>query len=158
MNKIQRQQCEQLRALPSTEAAAWLMDKYGVGQTNWGEAFILLPHRSWSREDQIRLARYYFQKMPFAQSRPYEVFASFMSLPLLVQVLGECMPRAKADIELVRYYLAPVLKKKARSAAEVQLVEIFLSEGAASAQPGAEPDGPPAAGPRVSFGVRQPKS
>lgn len=146
MNKIQRQECEQLRALPSDEAAAWLMEKYGAGQPNWGEAFVLLPHRSWSREDQLRLARYYFRKMPFAQSRPYEVFTSFMSLPLLVKVLGECMPRAKADVELVRYYLAPVLKKKAGSAAEVQLVEEFLSQLAASAQQGAEPDGPTCGG------------
>lgn len=146
MNKTQRQECKQLRALPSDEAAARLMEKYGVGQPNWGEVFVLLPHCSWSREDQLRLARYYFRKMPFAQIRPYEVFASFMSLPLLTKVLGECMPRAKADIELVRYYLAPVLKKKASSAAEVELVEKFLSELAASAQHGAEPGGPTCGG------------
>jgi len=140
MNKSQQEECQKLRGFGSAEAAEWLVGKYGIEQPHWGEAFVLMPHRSWSREDQVLLARHYFQKLPFAQGRPYQVFASLMSLPVLIRVLREFMPHSAQDVGLLLYYLAPVLRQAARSAAEVHEVEEFLSVLAARAQQGAEPD------------------
>ena len=62
MNHRQRQECERLRAFSSEEAADYLLSNYGVESPNYGEAFVLLSHRSWKRSDQVRLARQTYQK------------------------------------------------------------------------------------------------
>lgn len=126
MNERQRQECERLRAFSSGEAADYLLANYGVESPNYGEAFVLLPHRSWMRSDQVRLARHYFQKIPFASSRPYEVFAAFMSLPLLIELLEEFAPVASDDLSLFIYHVEPVLRRRARNDQEVSLVQGLL--------------------------------
>lgn len=105
----------QLRAMTSADAATLLMKTFPVGSAGYSEAFRLMSHRSWKRPDQIRLARFYLQKMPFASEKPYAVFSSFMAIPSLVHVMRELIPQKKEDRQLVHYHLIPVLKKHVRS-------------------------------------------
>ena len=78
MNERQKLLCAQLAEMGSEQAAEWLMTKYPVESIGYGEALLLIPHRSWKRSDQKRLAQYYFRKLPFSGARGYEAFASFM--------------------------------------------------------------------------------
>lgn len=78
MDERLRSVVSDLREKGSGEAANWLMEHYPVGGANSGEAFTIIPHLSWKRADQVRLAEYYLSGMPFAHAQPYEVFASFM--------------------------------------------------------------------------------
>lgn len=105
----------QLRALASADAATLLMKTFPAGSAGYSEAFRLISHRSWKRPDQIRLARFYLQKMPFASEKPYAVFSSFMAIPSLVHVMRELLPQNKEDRQLVHYHLIPVLNKYVRS-------------------------------------------
>lgn len=49
MNERERVLCERLRAMESAEAAEWLISEYPMGSKNWGEALVLIPHRSWGK-------------------------------------------------------------------------------------------------------------
>lgn len=118
----------QIKKMPSDAAATFLMKIFPVDGPNYGDAFKMMAHRSWRRDDQVRLARYYLKKMPFATSKPYEVFASFMSIKTLMSVVKEAMPTNPSDRELVVYYVAPVLKKNIKSEADRNSVNEFLSE------------------------------
>lgn len=120
MNERMHSLCEQLRAMRSDEAATWLMETYDVEGDAYGEAFSLIPHRSWKRADQLRLARYYLQRIPFASARPYEAFAAFMSIRALVDVIVECLPHIRPNgISLLRYHLGPLIEKRARTPRDV---------------------------------------
>jgi hypothetical protein len=131
MNESQRRECERLRASSSEKAADYILAKYGTDSPGYGEVFVLLPHRSWKRADQVRLARHYFQKIPFASTKPYEAFASFMSLPLLIELLEEFAPEAGDKLDLFSYHIEPVLKRKASNVQELSLVEGLLGAVAA---------------------------
>lgn len=121
-------QSAELKRVSSEEAATWLMDQYPVNNPDYGRALLLLRSRSWKRTDQIRLARYYFQKIPFASSRPYEVFATFMSIQQLTKAIKENMPTSEADLDLLRYHLEPVLRKSCKSSSDQEIVRSLLSE------------------------------
>ncbi|MRW83043.1 hypothetical protein GJ698_02930 [Pseudoduganella sp. FT26W] len=64
------------------DAATFLLEAFPLEALNHSEAFCVMVHSSWKRDDQIRLARSYLSKIPFASAMPYEAFASFMSLRL----------------------------------------------------------------------------
>lgn len=115
MDQRQRDICAHLRALSSTEAASWLMEHYPTSGDRWGEALLVMPHRSWKKQDQIRLARYYLSRIPYASARGYEAFASFMSLASLTAVLQDCIPESADTKDLLLYHLPPVLRRKPRS-------------------------------------------
>src|SRR5690348_16298199 len=116
MDSRTRDLCSQLRAMRSDEAASWLMETYKVSDERYGEAFTLIPHRSWAKADQLRLARYYLQNMPFASDRPYQVFATFMPVRTLVAVMREHLPNVARDrIGLLHYYVSPLIQKKAQT-------------------------------------------
>lgn len=102
------------------------MKHYPVSGSNWGEALLVVPHRSWEKRDQIRLAKYYLSKIPFASARGYEAFASFMSVANLVAVIRDYIPSSPEDRRLLEYHLAPVLCRKAESEKDLAVVRSFL--------------------------------
>ncbi|THF66563.1 hypothetical protein E6C76_06950 [Pseudothauera nasutitermitis] len=117
-----------LRAMESDQAASWLIATYPLSNPEYGDVFQLLRVRSWKRVDQIRLARYYLQKIPFASEKPYEVFASFMSIKLFISVLKELLPKRRADVDLLVYHLQAVLEKAAQTSDDRDAVNAFLNE------------------------------
>lgn len=117
-----------LKDLASEDAASYLMEIFPIEAENYGEAFKVMAHRSWKKNDQLRLARFYLRKIPFANSKPYEVFASFMSLPNLISVVKEAISNKPNDSDLIAYYVAPVLKDNIKTNKDRSLVEKFISE------------------------------
>ena len=114
--------------MSSSQAADWLLKTYPVEGQNYGDAIQLISHLSWKQADQIRLARHYLKKIPFASSKVYEVFASFMSFELFVKVLQEQLPINKSDIDLLLYHLRPVLEKYAKTSSDHVLINSFIAE------------------------------
>jgi hypothetical protein len=128
VNERERAECELLRSLSSEAAADWLMSTYPIETPEWGLAMKLLPHRSWKKKEQVRLARYYLQRLPYASAVVYRAFSAFMSVPALVRVVRERLPLSAAHGDLLLYYLEPVLREKARSQADIALVNELLAE------------------------------
>lgn len=128
MNSEQRKLCLQLVKMESEEAAEWLMSMYPVQSEDYGLALLLIPHRSWRRSEQKRLARYYFKKLPFSGAMAYEAFASVMSVSSLLSCVKEFLPMSDADASLLLYYLIPTLKKYAKNDSDSQLIDEFLNE------------------------------
>ncbi|WP_157969779.1 hypothetical protein [Pseudomonas huaxiensis] len=128
MNEKQRLECSQISDMSSEQAAEWIMNRYPLHSSDYGEAFILIPHRSWSRSEQRKLANYYLRKIPFAGGRSYESLASIMPARVLLVEVYKYLPDNKLDLELLIYYLTPALLKCARADQDVQAVEDFLRE------------------------------
>jgi hypothetical protein len=114
--------------MESGQAASWLINYYPVSNPNYGEVFRLLKTRSWKRIDQLRLARYYLQKIPFASAKPYEAFIAFMSLKSFISVLNEFLPKPNSDIDLLIYHLRTVLQKAIKTPDDRNTVNAFLGE------------------------------
>lgn len=117
-----------LKSLASEDAASYLMETFPIEAENYSEAFKVMAHRSWKKNDQLRLARFYLRKIPFANSKPYEVFASFMSVPNLISVVKEVITNKANDSDLLIYYVAPVLKHSIKTEKDRNLVEKFIVE------------------------------
>lgn len=118
---------EKLGKMTSEDAADWLLTNYAVDMASYGDAIVLISHRSWQRPEQIRLAEHYFRKLPFASAKPYEAFASFMSLKLFLKTIEKCMPVGEADKNLVLYHLRPLLQKNAKSDSDRELIAEFIA-------------------------------
>lgn len=116
----------ELDEFSSGQAVDWLMSQFPVDGADCGVAVALLPHRSWRRVDQIRLARHCLRGMPFSTHKVYEVFASFMSVGLLVDLVDELIPSEGSDVNLVLYYLIPVLDGCVKSDADRERVKSFV--------------------------------
>ncbi len=121
-----------LRKLTSRDAAEWLMERYPVGSADWGDAITIIAHLSWKKADQARLADYYLSRLPFASAKPYEVFASFMKVSRLVDILRKNAPSDTSDKGLLEYYAGPVLERAAKTPVDREKVEGFRSELKAS--------------------------
>ncbi len=119
--------CTELGKMTSSQAADWLIATYPVDGAEHATAIALLSHRSWKRADQARLAKHYFKKLPFASSRMYEAFASFMSIELLVGSIRNQMPTDGSDINLLLYHLIPVLERSAKNDADRELIKAFVA-------------------------------
>lgn len=117
-----------LKGLPSEDAATLLMETFPLESSDYSEAFRIMAHRSWKRPDQVRLARFYLRKSPFATAKPYEVFASFMSLPTLISVVKEAMSNKPSDRQFIAYHVTPVLKKNIKTESDRNLVNEFITE------------------------------
>ena len=117
-----------LRKMSSSEAAEWLIDRYPVGSAGWGEAITIMPHRSWKKADQVRLARHYLSRLPYANAKPYEVFASFMKISRLVDILRENTPNSAWDRKLLEYHVGRVLAQAIKKPEDREIVENFISE------------------------------
>lgn len=125
MDERTRAIARELRNLSSEAAADWLLEHYPPG-SSCGTAFAVMPHRSWTRTDQKRLARAYLRRVPFASARPYEVFASFMSIGVLIEIFEENRLAASRDLDLFLYHIEPVLRKAARTAADRERASGFV--------------------------------
>lgn len=117
-----------LRKLSSSEAADWIMEKYPSGGMNSGEAMTIISHLSWKKPDQFRLAEHYISALPFANARPYEVFASFMQVPRLIDILKKRIPSDDRGKQLLEYHAAPVLTRAAKTPEDHEAVRGFLAE------------------------------
>lgn len=116
-----------LRNKGSSEAADWLIGHYPAGGANSGEAFTIISHLSWKRSDQQRLADHYLSGLPFASARPYEVFASFMKVPLLIEIMRKYLPTGDRR-QLFEYHAAPVLTRAAKTPEDREAVDSFLAD------------------------------
>ncbi|NVZ21519.1 hypothetical protein [Pseudomonas costantinii] len=112
--------------MSSDQAADWLITKYPIESADWGEALLLIPHRTWKRSDQKRLAKYYFKKLPFSGPRGYESFAAIMSIKLLLGCVAEAIPTEASRVELLLYYLIPALTGAAKNDSDRQLIRDFV--------------------------------
>ncbi|QVM93258.1 hypothetical protein JYG34_09685 [Pseudomonas entomophila] len=128
MEVTQRSQRRQLAQMSSAQAADWLLSTYPIESPDWGEGLFLIPHRSWKKSDQLRLARHYLQKVPYASQRGYQVFASFMSVASLLGCIREQLPLNHPDLELLLYHLQPTLAAMAKHGKDAERVAEFLGE------------------------------
>ena len=117
----------ELRSKGSSEAADWLSQHYPASSANSGEAFTIIPHLSWKKPDQKRLADHYLSGLPFASARPYEAFASFMRVPLLIEIMRKYLPASDRK-QLFEYHVAPVLTRAAKTPEDREAVESFIAE------------------------------
>lgn len=116
-----------LREMSSQDAADWLMQAYPAGSADYGSAIALMTHRSWKRPDQVRLARHYLQKLPFASAKAYEAILSFMAIDSFLKIIHEFMPSNDSDKSLLMYHLHPALERAARTESDRELVRAFIS-------------------------------
>ncbi|MGN6580430.1 MAG: hypothetical protein ACTHJ1_10675 [Bordetella sp.] len=128
MNKTIEPIVDDLRKMTSNEAAEWLIERYPIGSAKWGDAIVIMAHLSWKKADQIRLADHYLSRLPFASAKPYEVFASFMKVSRLVDILRKNAPVGTADRSLLEYHAGPVLMRAAQTPEDREMVENFRLE------------------------------
>jgi len=112
--------------MPSNDAADWLVSHYLPYDPNYGEVYRIIPHISWKKEDQIRLAKHYLRKIPFASALPYEAFASVMPIKKLLNVIYEYLPTDRNDLELLLYYLIPTLEKFSKTESDYDVMNSFI--------------------------------
>lgn len=145
-----------LKGLPSEDAADLLMETYPLEASNYSDAFTIMAHRSWKKPDQLRLARFYFRKTPFANPKPYEVFASFMSLPTLISVVREAIFNKPNDWQFIVYHVTPVLRKNVKTENDRNLVARFITEADSGQIKSCPSEGFRTADRRLPFGCKLP--
>lgn len=117
---------KEIQQLPSKEAANLLMENLPIESPDYSEAFQLIQNRSWKKLEQIKLANFYLQKMPFATPKPYEVLISIMDLVIFMTIIKEKWPTNIDSQELILYHLNTILKQKIKSPQEKNVVDEFL--------------------------------
>ncbi len=127
MNETMRTHAAELRAMPSEEAADWLLQRYPRG----GDAIILLEHISLSKSHYRRLALHYLAGPSHAHDRAYRLFASRLGLSGLIRVLGETRDRDRRDADLLAYHLRPMLRD-AKDTEELREATAFIDALATS--------------------------
>lgn len=110
MDANTRQQSEALRLMPSEEAADWLLHHHPLGSPDWGRALQLMEHLSLRRADWTRLARHYLSNAPYAQDRPYRLFARALGTRRFLAVLAQVLPTSSDRYDLLRYHLEPLFR------------------------------------------------
>lgn len=123
MDERFRREAGHIRALHADEAAARILKTYPRGSLESGVGIQLIACRTWPKEEQFQLARYYFQGMPFASSRPYKCFLKVMSVKNFLLVLLECFPEEKSNADLLMYHLEPLIEGRVNTDSEKQLWE-----------------------------------
>ena len=114
--------CIYLRGLSSADAATWLMENYPVEKDEYGYAIKAIAHRSWKKTDQIRLAKYYLDRIPLASASGYETFLSTMSISRFLSVVSEYIPEDRLRVSLLLYYIAEPLRKNTRNSRDEEIV------------------------------------
>jgi hypothetical protein len=109
MNEEMRRCAAELRTKSSGEAADWLLTRYPAEGAHWGEALTLLEHVSLRKNDVRKLASNYLKRSPFAQDRPYRLFAKLLGLEELLSILLERLPTDQRGADLLLYHLRPML-------------------------------------------------
>lgn len=127
MNTRQIKIYSYIKSLSSEEAARWLIDTYHLDSDDLGDAYTVIQHRSWRKNDQINLANYFLDKQPHASPVGYEAFLSFMSIPSFIRVMKQKLPEDRSAYSLLLYHLDSVLKKHSKNEKDNALIENFLS-------------------------------
>ncbi|WP_157646577.1 hypothetical protein [Burkholderia ubonensis] len=110
------------------EAASWVIENFPSDDPSYGVVFDIIPKISWRKSDQEKLAKYYLRGMPFANDRAYRALSRVMSIERFLRISGEFMPKDSEDIDLVLYYLIPVLSGIIKSDFDRALLENFVSK------------------------------
>lgn len=120
---------QEARAMKSENAIKLIINKFPITSINYGEAFGVIPLISWKRREQVRLMKYYFQRIPFANARPYDTFLKFMSLDVFISVIKELVHNIKEeDKELLTYYLEPSLLKVAKNDQDLKKINALIKD------------------------------
>jgi hypothetical protein len=114
--------------MPSDQAASWLMKRYPITDTSYGDVFPLIKSRSWLKNDQVLLAKYYLQRIPFSSPRPYEIFSSLLPIKTFISIIKDNISDNPDDISLLLYYLKPILQDKIKDKNNIEVVELFFKE------------------------------
>ena len=101
----------EFRKLSSEDARKWVESFCPPDSEDLGPAFEIIGKRSWKKQDQIKLARCYFTKRPFAASKPYEQFLNMMSIDSFFKVMQEKVPDDLERRKLLYYQLETALKR-----------------------------------------------
>ena len=109
MDEIQREICEKLRSMESSQAAQWLIENHRE------DGCVYLSKRTWKKEDQILLAEHFLKSVPHASAICYEALLTIMALSRFVGVLKKYIPQNRSDKELLKYYIYPALEKHAKT-------------------------------------------
>ena len=112
----------------SEDAATWLMEHYPADGEKFGYAIGAIAHRSWKKSDQIRLAKYYLKKIPFAGASGYEAFISIMAIPRFIDIVSKYIPKDRSRVSLLRYYIEKPLLENARTASDEKIVCEFIDK------------------------------
>jgi hypothetical protein len=126
MDEELRTKLKEMRALPSAAAAKQVLERYPPGTVDSGYAYLLIPHLSWSAQDQMALGKAYLQDLPFASPHPYEAFATIMPLHRILRLFKEFAPTEASKTSLFLYHVEPILKK--RFVGDVEAIEKFDEE------------------------------
>jgi hypothetical protein len=127
MNFDQEKACKMLRSFSSAKAVEWLIENYNFEDGNAGEAYLIMPHRSWSKPDQIKLADYYLSNLPHRSDRGYKAFLKFMGLHNFLKVIERHLPADPGQRTLIKYYLQPILESHSEKIKYEALVSEFLN-------------------------------
>lgn len=129
MDEQARKECAYIRKLTSSDAAAWLLNKYPPPYVGKGKIIpISISHRSWKKREQMLLAHAYLRGIPFASSVGYEMFLSFMSIPNFIKVIREYLPSDPKRLDLLLYCLGPALRKYQKTEKDENLINEFIVE------------------------------
>lgn len=127
MNLDQENACKTLRGFSSAKAVEWLMENYNFENGNAGEAYLIMPHRSWTKPDQLKLADYYLGNLPHRSDRGYKAFLKFMGVSNFLTVMARHLPVDLEQRALIKYHLQPVLDSHPDRNRYQSLVSQFLS-------------------------------
>ena len=121
MDRDHQAASELIRSMSSKAAADWLLER------NDNRDCLLVGHRSWRKSDQKRLADRYLSNLPHASDRAYRAFLQFMSIPLFIETIKPHLPIDESRMDLLKYYLLPALKDRAKTPREKQAVAAFIA-------------------------------
>lgn len=119
---------QDLRKMEPGRRSDWLIENFPIESPDYWEVFQVIPHVSWKRTEQIRLAKYYLSRRPLASSAPYAAFASLMSFSLFNAIIGELIPADNGDRELFLYHLLPVLERYAKTMHDKEIMNSLLQK------------------------------
>jgi len=114
--------------MTSSAAAEWLIAKFPIDHPRWATALLLIPHRTWSKPEQLQLANYYLAKAPYASARGYEAIGAIMPFSRMIRVLKKYVPASDPDRDLFNYYVIPVLKKIASTEKDWETAMAFSED------------------------------
>ncbi|MDR7059374.1 MULTISPECIES: hypothetical protein [unclassified Sphingopyxis] len=111
MDQEMRTMGAELRRKAPPEAVDWLIQHFPIEGDNWGKAITLLEHASFPKREAAQLATYYLSRAPYASDRTYRLFAKFLGLAGMLEILGRLSPQFGEKSELLLYHLNPLLEE-----------------------------------------------
>lgn len=131
MNKLIVDHLTQLKGFKSeNDAIAWLMSNFPAHDGELASVAIkLIPHFSWSRNGQRKLAEFYLPAgFPALVGQFVDCFASFMAIPRLCLILKNI---AENDVEysnVLAYHAIPVISRYCNSSRAVEALNNLTND------------------------------